>query len=293
MKTEWICTWSLIPGNEKFVEKYSSEREAKTAMAQRIAEYFDVKPYLDRMRKEKDPDYKEAADYLEKFLSSIMFSERAEDTLPSLDGWVECYSADEELSWSCDYQYSPFFSARESGMDEEPGLFVGFCFQRFPQANVSQVRGINVHIVERKNYGTSAYPLMVLLSLREEPAKQGEIVRTIFETWDTVINRKAVGRHLQLLQNLGFPVQHGPDGYYYDGENQAPKTGIKYRSCAYPLLILQMLNGTPQTKVAIIRAIQNTYGTKIDRKAVGRNLELLIALGYHIQVCDEGYYFGK
>ena len=293
MKTEWICTWSLIPGSERYVEKYSSEREAKTAMAQRISEYFDLKPYLDRMRKEKDPAYKEAADYLEKFLSCLMFSECAEETLPGLDGRAECFGAEEELSWSYDYKYFPYLSARESCIDEDPGLFVGVCLQRLPKTNAPQARGINIHIVERKNYGTSAYPLMVLDALRKEPKTQAQIVRTISEVWDTKIERKSVGRHLQLLQDLGFPVQHGLDGYYIDGENQAPKIGNKYSPSAYPLLILQVLDRTPQTNAAIIRAVQNKYSTKIDRKAVGRHMELLIALGYRIQECADGYYISK
>ena len=73
MKTQWICTWSLIPGEEEYVEKYSSEGEAKIAAVRLIAENFELTPYLDRMRKEEDPDYHEAADYLEKFLSCLSF----------------------------------------------------------------------------------------------------------------------------------------------------------------------------------------------------------------------------
>ena len=280
MKTEWICTWSLIPKSGKFVEKYASEQEAKTAMAQRIAEHFDLKPYLDRMRKDQDPDYQKAADYLEKYLSCLMFSECSEEELPYLHGRAECYGSEEELSWSYNYRHAPFFSARESCIDEEPGLFAGFCFQRPPKT--AQVQGINIHIVQRKNYGTSAYPLLVLLSLGEAPATQGEIVRTILETWDTVIDRKAVGRHLQLLQDLGLPVQHGQNGYYYCGEKQPPKTGISYRPSAYPLLVLQVLDGTPKAQAEIIREIQAKYGIKLDRKAVKRHLELLEALGFQV-----------
>ena len=293
MKTEWVCTWSLFPGSKKHVEKYSSERKAKTAMAQRIAEHFDLKPYLDKMRKENDPDYTEAADYLEKFLSCLMFSECAEESLPSMEGRVEIYSDGEEFSWSYNGQYFPYLSARESCFDEEPGLFVGCCFQRVPKSKVNQAKSINIHVVERKNYGTSAYPLMVLYSLREKPATQGQIARTILETWDADINRKAVGRHLRLLENLGFPVQKCAEGYYRDGEKREPRTDLPYTPCAYPLLILYVLDGTPKTQAAIIQAVQERFGAKIDRKAVGRHLVLLKALGVHVEKCEDGYYIGQ
>jgi len=288
MKTEWICTWSLIPGRERYVEKYSSEGEAKAAMARRIGEHFRWEPYVSSMRKEKDPDYGAAADYLEKFLSCLTFPDRAEASLPHLYGSVECFGDETELSWSCDYGCAPCLSARESSTDEEPGFFAGFCFQRPPKT--SPVKGINIHIVQRKNYGTSAYPLMVLLSLRETPATQGEILRVIQKTWDTLMDRKAVGRHLQLLQELGFPVQHGPEGYSYSGEVRAPKSDAPCRPSAYPLLILRVLGDTPKTQAEILRAVQEQYGVQIDRKAVKRHLELLDSLGCGIQKCANGYF---
>lgn len=293
MKTEWVCTWSLIPASEKYVEKYSSAREAKTAMAQRIAEYFDLKPYLNRMRKEKDPDYKEAADYLEKFLSCLSFEECAEYSMPGLSGPVECYGYEDEFSWSCDYQHCPFFSARESSYDDEPGLFIGFCYQNPPKVKTPQVTGINIHIVERIDYGGSANPFLVLWALGEDPRTQNQISKKISEQWDASIERKAVGRHLQLLQDLGFPVQHCPEGYYCGGEPGEPRTDIQYNSSAYPFLILQVLDCTPKTQTAIIKEIQRKYGNKIDRKAVVRNLELLNDLGYKIQRSNGGYYISK
>ena len=293
MKTKWVCTWSLIPGSERYVEKYSSEQEAKTAMAQRIAEHFDLMPYLDRMRKEKDEDFHEAADYLEKFLSCLSFAECAEYSMPGLSGPVECYGYEDEFSWSCNYQHCPSFSARESSYDDEPGLFIGFCCQNPPKVKTPQATGINIHIVERIDYGGSANPFLVLWVLREDPQTQNQISKKILEKWDASIERKAVGRHLQLLQDLGFPVQHCPDGYYYAGEPNTPRTDIKYSPSAYPLLILQVLDCTPKTQTAIIKEIQEKYGKKIDRKAVVRNLELLNDFGYKIQRSNGGYYIGK
>jgi hypothetical protein len=48
------------------------------------------------------------------------------------------------------------------------------------------------------------------------------------------------------------------------------------------VLILRVLDGTPRTQTAIIRAVQDRYGVKIDRKAVGRHLELLKSLGFDL-----------
>ena len=293
MKTKWVCTWSLIPGSARYVEKYSSEREAKAAMIQRIAEHFDLQPYISRMRKEKDEDFHDAADYLEKFLSCLSFAECAEYSMPGLSGPVECYGSEDEFSWSCNYQHCPSFSARESSYDDEPGLFIGFCYQNPPKVKTPQATGINIHIVERIDYGGSANPFLVLWALGEDPQTQNQISKKILEKRDASIERKAVGRHLQLLQDLGFPVQHCPDGYYYAGEPNTPRTDIKYSSSAYPLLILQVLDCTPKTQTAIIKEIQEKYGKKIDRKAVVRNLELLNDFGYKIQRSNGGYYIGK
>lgn len=290
MKTKWVCTWSLIPGSERYVEKYSSEREAKAAMIQRIAEHFDLQPYISRMRKEKDQDFHEVADYLEKFLSCLSFAQCAEYSMPGLSGPVEYYGYKDEFSWSCNYQHCPSLSARESSYDDEPGLFIGFFYQNPPKVKTPQATGINIHIVERIEYGGSANPFLVLWALGENPQTQNQISKKILEKKGASIERKAVGRHLQLLQDLGFPVQHCPDGYYYAGESNTPRTDIKYSSSAYPLLILQVLDRTPKTQTAIIKEIQGKYGKKIDRKAVVRNLELLNNFGYEIQRSNGGYY---
>ena len=156
-----------------------------------------------------------------------------------------------------------------------------------------RINAVYIRIDERVNYGTSAYPLMVWWALRKEPRTQKQIVQSIRENRNIVIDRKAVGRHLQLLGDLGFPVRKCAEGYYRDGENREPQAEIKYSPSAYPLLILQVLDDTPKTKAAIIRFVQEKYGTKIDRKAVGRHLELLEALGVHVEKCDDGYYIEK
>ena len=293
MKTKWVCTWNLIPGSKRHIEKYSSEREAKAAMIQQIVQLCDFQPYISRMRKEKDEDYQDVADYLEKFLSCFSFAECEEYSMPSLSGPVECCDYGNEFSWSCNYQHCPFFSARESSCDDEPGLFIGFCYQNPPKAKTPQATGINIHIIERIDYGNSANPFLVLWALEEDPQTQKQISKKILEKWDASVERKAVGRHLQLLQNLGYPVRHCPEGYYRGGESGVPRTDVQYDPSAYPFLILQVLDCTPKTQTAIIKEIQEKYAAKIDRKAVVRNLELLIDCGYKIQRHNGGYFINK
>jgi hypothetical protein len=104
-----------------------------------------------------------------------------------------------------------------------------------------------------------------------------------------VIERKAVGRHLKLLENLGFSLLHNSEGYYRSGAFREPKADVKYRPSAYPLMILQVLDGTAKTQAEIIRAVQGKYGIKIDRRAVKRNLELLQAFFFRIQKNKDGY----
>ena len=242
MKKEWLCTWQLIPESQKHTEKFASEKEAKKAMAQRIAEHFDYKPYLSKMRNSQNEDYQEVADYLEAFLACLSFSECEEKDFPGLSGLVDCYMSGEELYWSYEYLHCPSFSARESCYDAEPGFFVGFCFQRPAKAP----SGINIHIVEHYDYGNSANPLLVWKALGSTPKTQKQLARLIYQNWGAEIDRKAVGRHLQLLQNLGFPVKCCLDGYFLEGEPSTPRTDIPYSPSAYPLLILQTLKETPR-----------------------------------------------
>ena len=72
---------------------------------------------------------------------------------------------------------------------------------------------------------------------------------------------RTIGRHLQLLQELGYPVQHESEGYCCKGEPGTPKSGTKFTPSAYPLLILKVLDATPKTQTAMIKEIRNKSTT--------------------------------
>lgn len=286
MKEVWMCRWEVIPGNGEQTEQFPTLAAAKQAMRQKIAENIDLTEYLGDLEPQ-------VATFLGQYLSDPQFPQSKSDV-------PEEYEDPERgalildsgfIRWDYPYDAFPRMNTNLVLDDVKGGDYTfNFWYEAPDEATGNGAKELSITISSHMDYGTSAYPLMVLFALRDYPQTQERIARTISETWDISIDRKAIGRHLQLLQDMGYPVQHGLDGYYYDGETQTPKTGIKYSPSAYPLLILQVLDKTPQTKAGIIRAVQNQYDTKIDRKAVGRHLELLHALGYHIQECADGYY---
>lgn len=289
MKEVWMCRWEVIPGNGEQTEQFPTLAAAKQAMRQKIAESIDLTEYLGDLEPQ-------VATFLGQYLSGPQFPQSKSDV-------PEEYEDPERgalildsgfIRWDYPYDAFPRMNTNLVLDDVKGGDYTfNFWYEAPDEATGNGAKELSITISSHMDYGTSAYPLMVLFALRDYPQTQERIARTISETWDISIDRKAIGRHLQLLQDMGYPVQHGLDGYYYDGETQAPKIGIKYGPSAYPLLILQVLDKTPQTKAGIIRAVQNQYDTKIDRKAVGRHLELLHALGYHIQECADGYYINE
>ena len=297
MKTEWICKWQLMPGGQKHTATYPSQSEARKAMAKVLTDTVDLQGYIQTLRNEEGDDCGSSADFLEKFLSDLTIPESEAEIPPHLDIPDHCLleiHSSEGFRWGYMRGECPslIVSHVYYGDDGYP-FMIDFAYENPAEIKSDRVNSIRIQIDEHINYGTSAYPLMVCSVLREEPQTQDQIVKSIRKRFTTAIDRKAVGRHLRLLGDLGFPVQKCAEGYCCGGENREPKIDIKYTPSAYPLLILQVLGDTPKTKTAIIQAVQEQYGAKIDRKAVGRHLELLNAFKYNIQKNNDGYYIGE
>ncbi len=292
MKTQWICKWQYIPGGNAQTEIYPTREAARAAMAKILNNGVNLKAYIQALRNEDGEDCSASADFLEKFLSDL--------ALPELKDDIPCH---EDLPDHCLLEIDTDIIRWRYKRNNWPSLVAGHVFyenDRFPfvvdfafenpsAIAPAQPNAVWIEIDEHFDYGTSAYPLMVWIALDTAPKTQDGIIRTIAETWDTVIDRKAVGRHLQLLEDLGFGVQHSREGYYC-GESQPPKAGVAYKASAYPLMILQVLDDSPKTQTQIIAAVQEKYGTKMDRRAVRRNLDLLQALNYPIEHSPKGHY---
>ena len=287
MKEVWMCQWEVTPGDGEHIEKFSSLTAAKKAMREKIAEHIDLEEYLADL----DPS---AAGFFGKYLSDPAFPQSKSDVPEDYDEpeHGELIIDPGFIRWDHPYDAFPRMNGNLVLEDAEHDDYTFDFWYEYPEeATGNGAKGLSIRIYSRVDYGTSAYPLMVLFALRKEPATQEQIARRIRETWDRIIDRKAIGRHLELLKALGYPVQHGADGYYYSGDILVPSANAKWTPSAYPLMVLEVLDVEPQTQNEIVHSVQEKYGVKMERKAVGRHLDLLKAIGFDLlQKCKRGYY---
>lgn len=297
MKTEWICRWQYIPGHKKHFEVYPTLDDARRAMAKVLTDGVDLSDYIQTLREEEGEDCGSSADFLEKFLSDFRIPETEAEIPPHFDIPDHCLLEiypDYGLRWEYARREAPSLRVSHPYYGDDGYPFViDFAYENPVEIKLGRVNCVRIQMDERIVYPEHAYPFLVLRVLEEEPQNQMQIRKKIWEKFSTEIDRKTIGRHLTLLQNLGYPVQHNVDGYFRKNNYSDPQVGIKYGSSAYPLMILEVLNSSPKTQAAINRAVQEKYGAKMDRKTIIRNLDLLKELGFPVVKCDEGYYLNK
>lgn len=285
MKEFWKCQWESIPGDGEQEALFPTLAEAKQAMRKIIAGKMDLTEYLSDLEPQ-------VAEFLGKYLSDPQFPQSKCDIPKEYDDPDdgELMLDSNHISWEYVCDAAPKLHTNLV-LDDiyNAHYYFNFWYDAPKKAAGNGVKELVIRIDSVVDYGTSAYPLLVLLALREYPQNQGRLLRTIKEIWGTVLDRKAVGRHLQLLVDMGYPVQHGPEGYWYEGQRQAPKDGMCFTPNVYPLLILEVLDGIPQSQTAIAQAVLEQYGIKIDRKAIKRHLDLLGELGFRIKKSKAGY----
>lgn len=295
MKIQWICKWQLIPGGKTQTEIYPTREAARKAMAKILGENINLTEYIRALRNEEGDDCIASADFLEDFLSGLALPESDDEIPPHLDVPDRCFLeiSTEVIRWDYRYKQRPSLVAGYMFYEDDHYPFVvDFSFENPSHITPKRPNALWIEIDEHLDYGTSAYPLMVSLALEETPKTIDKIIRTIQDAWKTFIDRKAVGRHLRLLQDLGFGVQHSREGYYW-GNAKPPKAGAEFKASAYPLMILQVLDDIPKTQTQIISAVQEKYGVTMDRRAVSRNINMLNILSFSIEHSPKGYYTVK
>jgi len=241
MKKTWTLTYESIPGNGVQKVTFKSFDDVKRTVREMIS-HIGVQHYTDEIRDGINIPYREAmARFIEGYVSREDFF-RVGDALPSDDiadypyepekkkndsnmyvddDW---YDEDEETDELNDFDitiredslvfecYGDELSLRTNMVvmdnDEEFYEFKFFA-KRVPKNRFRELT-IELELTLNQPWGTSAYPVLILQTLQNsnENLNQQEIATR------TAIERKAVGRNIALLKEIGYDIRHDGKGYY-------------------------------------------------------------------------------
>ena len=248
MKKTWTLTYECIPGNGVQKETFKSFDDVKQTVRYLISR-IGVQHYTDEMRDGINISYREAmANFIESYVSRKDFFHDG-DALPSddiadypyesekikndSDMYIDddWYDEDEETDELNDFDitiredslvfecYGDELSLRTNMVvmdnDEEFYEFKFFA-ERAPKDKFQELT-IEVELTLNQPWGTSAYPVLILKVLQNssEHLSQQEIATR------TAIERKAVGRNIALLKEIGYDIRHDGRGYYIPKKTSA------------------------------------------------------------------------
>ena len=129
----------------------------------------------------------------------------------------------------------------------------------------------------------SAYPVLVLRALETGYKNYDEMQKYIQSRYKKHISTKTIYRHIKLIKSLGFKiVDESPYVIWPSDKDLLVADGEKFGHAAYPLMMLVVLQSERKSFEEIIDQINLIYKTKIERKAIGRNMKILGAIGYYL-----------
>jgi biotin operon repressor len=120
----------------------------------------------------------------------------------------------DSLFVKCHYESYPELNTDMLVMeDETKEYYFHFNVDRAPK---SKLREVQMTLTPLQYWGTSSYPMLILRTLEnsQEPLDQQRIISHIEATYDTTIERKAIGRNITLLKDLGYDIQHNSEEYF-------------------------------------------------------------------------------
>ena len=249
MKTIWQLTYETIPGNGEQTNKYKSFSEAKKDIKEIISQ-IHLSPYIKAIRTDGvHKAYRIAmADFLDNYISRTDFL-NIDESIPSDDpddyeferkptikndagvsvdddDWYDEDGETDEfddfdisitrdsLFVKCHHEGYPELNTDMLVMDDETKeYYFQFNVDRAPK---SKLREVQMTLTPLQYWGTSSYPMLILRTLEnsQEPLDQQRIISHIESAYDTTIERKAVGRNITLLKDLGYDIQHNSEGYF-------------------------------------------------------------------------------
>jgi biotin operon repressor len=247
MKKTWTLTYECIPGNGVQKETFKSFDDVKQTIRYLISR-IGVQHYTDEMRDGINIPYREAmANFIESYVSRKDFFHDG-DALPSddiadypyesekikndsdmyIDDW---YDEDEETDDLNDFDitiredslvfecHGDELSLRTNMvvMDNDEEFYEFKFFAERVSKNKLRELTIELELTLNQPWGTSAYPVLILKALQNsnEHLNQQEIATR------TAIERKAVGRNIALLKEIGYDIRHDGRGYYIPKKTSA------------------------------------------------------------------------
>ena len=250
MKTIWQLIYETKPGDDGVqTKKYKSFAEAKKDIKKLISQIY-LSPYIKAIRTEGiHKAYRTAmADFLSNYVSRTDFLS-TDEAIPSdnpddyeyeknhkfRDDAVEgvddedWYDEEEDidelddfdidisrdfLSFDCYYEGEPHLQTDMVVMDDDKKEYsFQFYVDRAPR---NKFKEMQMTLTPLQYWGTSSYPMLILRTLEnsQEPLDQQQIIAHIEAVYDTAIERKAIGRNITLLKDLGYNIQHNSNGYF-------------------------------------------------------------------------------
>lgn len=241
MKKTWTLTYESIPGNGVQKVTFKSFDDVKRTVREMIS-HIGVQHYTDEIRGGINIPYREAmANFIESYVSRKDFFHDG-DVLPSddiadypyesekikndFDMYVDddWYDEDEETDELNDFDitiredslvfecHGDELSLRTNMvvMDNDEEFYEFKFFAERVSKNKLRELTIELELTLNQPWGTSAYPVLILKALQNssEHLSQQEIATR------TAIERKAVGRNIALLKEIGYDIRHDGMGYY-------------------------------------------------------------------------------
>lgn len=248
MKQIYICRWEAKPGPGEEAIKYKTFDKARKGIQQLICEHIDMDDCINDIRKGCNPAFRNAvADFLYAFFhhpESIKSDDdipsgNPNDYIPNDVAYVENYcdsddEDDDEYYAKYDFKFETFpsgFYFRYIGDNKlriYSYLLYHCCFEVSHSYNDyvfsfecpcgEKTKDMVVMLDEATEWGKSAYPVMVLKALQdiEGCLSQTDIINYIEKRYGVIMERKAVGRHLDMLKALGYKIQRGKNGFWLE-----------------------------------------------------------------------------
>ncbi|MDD3831642.1 MAG: hypothetical protein PHW00_03175 [Clostridia bacterium] len=204
MKNVYRCKYETIPGNGEKIKQFSSCTEVERFVRKEIISKIDISYCIAQLKKCNMPNVDKLNEELLKYIADdeycIKGNYEFENDICTVSVFENniCIIFEDDFSFVCsgDADNYKFDCCNQDNLPEEA------------------LKGMDVQVEETIKWGNSAFPIMVLRALSNEPKSQTEIITSIKEQYSVSIGRKAIGCHIQLLKELGYRIERNKQGYF-------------------------------------------------------------------------------